>query len=500
MTVEYLDLPPAEAIQHFRAKGARISFDWRDTAAESHLASFTAAKAMRFEILRELRGAVDRAQAEGLAFGSFLRDLRPRLQRLGWWGKREIIDPDTGEVVQIAIGPRRLRTIFETNLTTAAQRGHWERIERLKDSAPYLRYTAVLDARTRPAHRAWDGIILPVGHEFWRTHYPPNGWRCRCDVTQLSDDDLADEGWQVSPDPEIHTRPWVNRRSGRVHQVPTGIDPGWDHNVGLVDPVESMRTWAAERMSGAPPALAAQFTTFVAPEDHMIDGRRRRRELVGEVGDITTAAGATAFRAALIERLRHERGAGEVEPAIVAGSDMGPAREVLAAAAMLPRSWVERGNDVEIEVRRAEKRGGYRADSPLVAVSGALGSAVHEYTHHLQRTLGEPFNRIWREVHVRRTTNSAGERDPRVSVYSDHPDHDERGQPDDYVDGYSGRIYPETTTDALGMPAGDPLELATTHMEMVLGDHGAEDRLSDLAKEDPEMLDLVLGMLFNFDP
>ena len=46
----------------------------------------------------------------------------------------------------------------------------------------------------------------------------------------------------------------------------------------------------------------------------------------------------------------------------------------------------------------------------------------------------------------------------------------------------------------------DPLELATTHMEMVLGDHGAEDRLSDLAKEDPEMLDLVLGMLFNFDP
>ena len=59
------------------------------------------------------------------------------------------------------------------------------------------------------------------------------------------------------------------------------------------------------------------------------------------------------------------------------------------------------------------------------------------------------------------------------------------------------RLAPAGSPAHAGM---DPLELATTHMEMVLGDHGAEDRLSDLAKEDPEMLDLVLGMLFNFDP
>ena len=193
------------------------------------------------EILRELRLAVDRAQAEGETFAEFLKDLRPRLQRLGWWGEQEILDPDTGEVVQVEVGPRRLRTIFDTNLTIAAQRGHWERIERLKDSAPYLRYTAVLDARTRPEHRAWDGIILPVDHPFWRTHYPPNGWRCRCGVTQWDADDLADRGLQVSPDPVIQTREWVNRRSGRVHQVPLGIDPGWDHNVGLIDRVEAAR-------------------------------------------------------------------------------------------------------------------------------------------------------------------------------------------------------------------------------------------------------------------
>ena len=338
-----------------------------------------------------------------------------------------------------------------------------------------------------------------MDHPFWRIHFPPNGWRCRCGVTQWSADDLADRDLEVSPDPVIHTWPWVNRRSGRVHQVPTGIDPGWDHNVGLVDPVESMRTWAAERMSGAPPALAAQFQAFVAPEDYTIGGRRIRREMEGEVGDITTAAGATAFRAALIERLRHERGAGEVEPAIVAGSDMGPAMSVVRAAALLPRSWVERANRIEFEVRRRAGGQGvfYRPAESLMVVDGTLGTAVHEYTHHLQRTLGEPFNRIWREVHVRRTTDGAGKRDPFVSV---GPDPRMRGQPDSYIRAYSGRVYPKSATDKLGVPAGDPLELASTHLEMVLGEVDRRRLLSKLAEEDAGMLDLVIGMLFNFDP
>ncbi len=36
-----LDVPPAEAVEHFRAKGFHVRFDWRDTDAEAHLRSFT---------------------------------------------------------------------------------------------------------------------------------------------------------------------------------------------------------------------------------------------------------------------------------------------------------------------------------------------------------------------------------------------------------------------------------------------------------------------------
>ncbi|NTV80668.1 MAG: hypothetical protein HGA24_04505, partial [Candidatus Aminicenantes bacterium] len=46
---------------------------------------------------------------------------------------------------------------------------------------------AILDGVTRPLHRAWNGTILPVDHAWWKTHFPPNGWRCRCTVRALDD-------------------------------------------------------------------------------------------------------------------------------------------------------------------------------------------------------------------------------------------------------------------------------------------------------------------------
>lgn len=270
MPVEFLDLPPADAVRHFRAKGMHVGFGWRSTAAEAHAVSFTVAKAMRFDILRDLRAAVDRAQADGVPFREFVADLKPRLQRLGWWGRRKIVDPLTKREAEVLIGPRRLRTIFDANLASAAAAGQWRRIERVKDTRPYLRYSAVQDGRTRPEHLAWHGIVLPVDHEFWETHFPPNGWRCRCVVTQLSEDDLAERGWKVSPDPEPDTYRWVNRRTGSVHQVPRGIDPGWDRNVGKIDRIAEMQRTLIDKTAaaagGTDPALKALADAAVKPD------------------------------------------------------------------------------------------------------------------------------------------------------------------------------------------------------------------------------------------
>jgi hypothetical protein len=41
----------------------------------------------------------------------------------------------------------------------------------------------------RTTHQALNGITLPIDHAFWHTHYPPNGWHCRCDIIALDEDE-----------------------------------------------------------------------------------------------------------------------------------------------------------------------------------------------------------------------------------------------------------------------------------------------------------------------
>ena len=96
---------------------------------------------------------------------------------------------------------------------------------------------------------AWHGTVLHADHPWFRTHYPPNGFHCRCIVQQLGEDDLERFGYKVSDGPppgsEL-TRPWLDKRNGRIVQVPAGIDPGFAHNVGTID----LGRDAADRLIG----------------------------------------------------------------------------------------------------------------------------------------------------------------------------------------------------------------------------------------------------------
>jgi hypothetical protein len=57
---------------------------------------------------------------------------------------------------------------------------------------PYWQYKSMEDGGVRPAHAALDGIVLPCNHEFWKSHFPPWQWNCRCQCIPLSEDDYAD--------------------------------------------------------------------------------------------------------------------------------------------------------------------------------------------------------------------------------------------------------------------------------------------------------------------
>lgn len=80
---------------------------------------------------------------------------------------------------------RNLRTEYQSAIASSQMASKWVDFEKNKDTAPWLRYDTVGDARVRAEHKKLDGIIKKVDDQFWSIWYPPNGWRCRCDVTQL---------------------------------------------------------------------------------------------------------------------------------------------------------------------------------------------------------------------------------------------------------------------------------------------------------------------------
>ncbi len=95
-----------------------------------------------------------------------------------------------------------LRTEYNFAVAASQSAARWVEFQKEASIIPNLKYQTVGDDRVRPAHQVLDGIIRPVNDSFWNTHYPPNGWGCRCEAVQS----LEGDG-EVTPDkniPNIH--------------------------------------------------------------------------------------------------------------------------------------------------------------------------------------------------------------------------------------------------------------------------------------------------------
>ncbi len=226
--------PAPEVLRFFEEKKLQPSFDWRDVWAEEHAVAFTVAKTTGFDVLEDIREELDAALREGLPFAEFRKRLEPRLKAKGWWGRKEVIDPKTGEVVRAQLGSRRrLRTIYQANVRTARAAGQWERAQRTKRMLPYFEYRLGPSRKHRQKHVAWAmaPTILPVDDPTWDALYPPNGWGCKCWLRQISKREAARLGGPTEP-PPITWREYRNPRDGRIYRIPDGIDPGWHTNPG----------------------------------------------------------------------------------------------------------------------------------------------------------------------------------------------------------------------------------------------------------------------------
>ncbi|WP_350447782.1 phage minor head protein [Pseudomonas solani] len=253
--VELRPLPPAEAIEYFRQKGYAIGFDHQDVWQAQHQAAFTVAKVMQLDILQDIRAEVDRALAEGTTFQDFRKRLTPALQDKGWWGRKVQRDPLTGEDKDVQLGsPRRLKTIYDTNLRTAHSEGQWQRIQDNKAAFPFLEYDGNNSEHPRLNHAAWDGLTLPVDHPFWQAHFPVKAYGCKCRGRARTASQVQRSGRPIGPAPEVPTVPHVNKRTGEVQQIPAGVDPSFHYPPG--GRRASLAQHLVEKLEGAPVDLA----------------------------------------------------------------------------------------------------------------------------------------------------------------------------------------------------------------------------------------------------
>ncbi|UZE21841.1 minor capsid protein [Pseudomonas sp. B21-056] len=244
-------LEPAKAIAYLKFKGYAVTWNWQDMLDQAHDQAFTVAKAMRLDLLSDIRAALEAALQNGQTLKQFTANMQPTLEAQGWWGQQVIVDSDgVGELVQLG-SPRRLKTIYQTNLQSAYMAGRKADMEQTADTHPYWMYVSILDGKTRPSHRALHGQVFRHDDPIWSAIFPPNGFNCRCRVVALTEVAVKRRGLTVvSSAGRMFTETvetGIDKRTGEIRTATvTGLrttaaegrattfrtDPGFNHAPG----------------------------------------------------------------------------------------------------------------------------------------------------------------------------------------------------------------------------------------------------------------------------
>ena len=135
-----------------------------------------------------------------------IRDLNERLYQDG-----KLLELDAFKKEIEALNLQYNKNWLAAEYNTARQSGimaqKWEAIKANEKLFPNLKYRTQGDDKVRPEHAQLDGIIRPINDPFWKKYYPPNGWRCRCDVVQTAENatkNIPDHFPDIKPEFELN--------------------------------------------------------------------------------------------------------------------------------------------------------------------------------------------------------------------------------------------------------------------------------------------------------
>ena len=210
-----------EAIAAAEARDVVLPDEYYDSLqADTRRLAFTVSNLSGLEQITDVFASLNAALAGG--------------QTLRQW-QASVADADWG------LSKALLETIFRTNVQTSYMAGHWRSFEDNEDTQPYLMYSAINDARTRPAHRAMSGHIAPVHDALWDTWSPPCGYNCRCTLIALTEDQAVARGYVGDKPPPQNVQP----------------DPGFGGHP--TDAQQTVNDLLVEQSASAPPGVAAQI-------------------------------------------------------------------------------------------------------------------------------------------------------------------------------------------------------------------------------------------------
>jgi SPP1 gp7 family putative phage head morphogenesis protein len=124
--------------------------------------SFSAAK--NYQELRDITNAMVGEEGKLVEWGDF----RAKVQEINGKYNRDWLE-----------------TEYDSAVGSAQSAARWTEFESNKDIMPMLKYQTIGDDKVRKEHKLLDGAVKPINSDFWKTYYPPNGWRCRCEAIQL---------------------------------------------------------------------------------------------------------------------------------------------------------------------------------------------------------------------------------------------------------------------------------------------------------------------------
>ena len=176
--------PNKAAADYIRGKAVADPKNFGKLPDQLKQRAFAAAGIEQLDVLRRLRNAVAKLP-EGANWDEVKKELAAEIS--------PFVGSGDAKFDQAAAKARAEFMLRTHGFQAYAVSRHQQQME-TADIFPYWKYVTVGDNRVRPGHAALDGKVLRADDPWWKTHYPPWDWGCRCIVVALDEEDARELG------------------------------------------------------------------------------------------------------------------------------------------------------------------------------------------------------------------------------------------------------------------------------------------------------------------